>query len=189
MRDLYLIRHTPVGVPPGLCYGDTDVPLASTADDDIAAAIARLPSAARGAQQVFSSPSTRCLRLAQTLAPHVHTDARLKEFHFGAWERQSWDHIPRAQIAIWSANIVAVRAPGGENFAELAQRANACMETLLAGTRGDLVVTTHAGVVRALIATRVGLALERVVRFTIEHGSSTCLRMHAQHTELRYLNR
>lgn len=189
MRDLYLIRHTPVGVPPALCYGDTDVPLASTADDDIATAIARLPQVVRSAGQVYSSPSTRCLRLAQALAPQVDTDARLKEFHFGAWETQSWAHIPRAQIAIWSANIIAVRAPGGENFAELARRADACIDTLLARTRGDLVVVTHAGVIRALIATRIGVELERVVRFTIEHGSSTCLRMHAQHTELRYVNR
>lgn len=189
MRDLYLLRHTQVGVPGGFCYGELDVPLASSADTDIDAALARLPPQARSAAHVVSSPSSRCLRLANALSPSVTTDTRLKEFNFGTWEGQRWQHIPALQIAIWSANVTHVRPPGGENLRDVANRANECVQAALAQTDGTIVLVTHGGVIRALLSSLVEIPLNAVTRFNVDFGSSTCVRLHHQHAELRYLNR
>lgn len=189
MRDLYLVRHTAVDVPTGLCYGATDVPLAPSASGDIHAAIDRLPQDARRAEHVISSPSRRCLRLAQALSPSASTDARLKEFNFGTWEGRRWQHIPALQIAIWSANVAQVRAPDGDNLADVSRRANNCIQAFLEHVSGTVVVVTHGGVIRALIASLINIPLDKATRLNVDYGSSTCVRLHQQHAELRYLNR
>jgi len=189
MRDLYLLRHTAVDVPEGLCYGDSDVPLADTAEDDINSALARLPASARQAPHIISSPSGRCARLARALSASASTDARLKEFNFGAWEGQRWQHIPALQIALWSANVVNVRTPGGENLRDVANRASACVQAALAQTDDTIVLVTHGGVIRALIAELVKIPLDTITRFNIGFGRSTCVRLHPQHAELQYVNR
>ena len=189
MRDIYLLRHTQVDVPSGLCYGRSEVPLAASADTDIDTALERLPAQARAAEHVIASPSSRCLRLANTLSRSARTDMRLQEFNFGAWEGRRWHHSPALQIAIWSANVAHVRAPGGENLRDVAKRANECVQTWLAQTDGPVVLVTHGGVIRALVAALLKLPLAAVTRFNIDYGSCTCVRMHLQHAELRYLNR
>ena len=59
---VYLIRHTSVDVPQGVCYGQTDVPLNPTFEEEAAQTSARL----KGLQfdKVYMSPLTRCVRLA-----------------------------------------------------------------------------------------------------------------------------
>ena len=60
---VYLIRHTSVDVPQGVCYGQTDVPLNPTFEEEAAQTSARL----KGLQfdKVYMSPLTRCVRLAR----------------------------------------------------------------------------------------------------------------------------
>ena len=62
---VYLIRHTSVDVPQGVCYGQTDVPLNPTFEEEAAQTSARL----KGLQfdKVYMSPLTRCIRLALSL--------------------------------------------------------------------------------------------------------------------------
>ena len=59
---VYLIRHTSVDVPQGVCYGQTDVPLKPTFEEEAAQTSAQL----KGLQfdKVYMSPLTRCVRLA-----------------------------------------------------------------------------------------------------------------------------
>ena len=189
MQDIYLVRHTAVGVPAGLCYGHLDVPLAATANNDMAAAISRLPERARTTDAVVSSPSARCLQLARELNPAPTIDDRLREFSFGTWEGLRWNHIPALQIGIWSANIATVRPPGGDNMETVARRAKACLDAAAARSAGAIVLITHGGVIRALIATLTGIPFASAVRFSIDPGSSTCIRLHARYAELKYLNR
>ena len=53
---VYLIRHTSVDVPQGVCYGQTDVPLNPTFEEEAAQTSARL----KGLQfdKVYMSPLT-----------------------------------------------------------------------------------------------------------------------------------
>lgn len=82
---VYLIRHTSVDVPQGVCYGQTDVPLNPTFEEEAAQTSARL----KGLQfdKVYMSPLTRCVRLATFCGyPDGERDDRIKEINFGDWE-------------------------------------------------------------------------------------------------------
>lgn len=59
--DVVLIRHPAVGIEPGICYGRSDVPLATPAD--AGATAVRTHLSAIGAplpEQVWTSPLMRC---------------------------------------------------------------------------------------------------------------------------------
>ena len=65
--DIYLIRHTQTATDPGLCYGQSDVTLADSFEDETTDLHDKLPEFDEDCK-VFSSPLTRCLQLAQTFA-------------------------------------------------------------------------------------------------------------------------
>ena len=89
--QLFLIRHPPPAVAPGLCYGSTDLALAAPAGASAAPIRAALPQDIA----VFSSPLRRCRELAAQLHAAPRHDERLREMHFGAWEMQAWSSIGR----------------------------------------------------------------------------------------------
>ena len=121
---LWLLRHAPVLAAPGLCYGRTDLPADPAATRRAAETLAKqLP---RGTV-VKTSPLQRCELLAQSLKAlrpdlMLETDARLRAFDFGRWERRRWADIGRAEFDAWLADFAQGRPGGGENVTELMAR-------------------------------------------------------------------
>lgn len=152
---LTLIRHPQPQVAAGICYGSTDLPVAQMQIDQVIAALAdQLPARAR----LYSSPLRRCAELAQQLssAPPVFDD-RLAEMHFGAWEMQRWDDIPRAEIDAWAEAPAHYRPGGGESVLQMATRVAAFHDTLRANAPSDAIIICHAGTIRLLMARHAGL--------------------------------
>lgn len=148
---LWCIRHAPVPLPPGTCYGASDIP----ADDHPTREAARhwashLPAGSR----VRVSALTRARQLADALlalrpdlAPAT-VDPRLNEMDFGAWELMDWDTIGRDAVDVWLADFAHHRVGGGESTQEVIDRvADALAEERSLG--GHPVWITHAGVIRA----------------------------------------
>lgn len=140
---VFLIRHPPPIIDSGVCYGRLDV----DCQDPEPFARQLRPQLPAGLV-VYSSPLRRALRLAQELSPHtpVCIDPRLAEIDFGAWEGQRWDDIDRHGIDAWATNVSGFTPPGGESVADLQARACHFAATL----KGDAIVVTHAGIMRAL---------------------------------------
>jgi alpha-ribazole phosphatase len=115
--ELYLIRHTTPEVGKGICYGQSDVPLAESFAAEWEALRGGLPPGVTG---VYTSPLSRCRRLAERIAAHyavpLHDDDRLRELDFGRWEMQPWDAIPAPELAAWMNDYVHVACPGGESY-------------------------------------------------------------------------
>lgn len=154
---LFLIRHTSTACPAGLCYGRTEVPLADTFREEAAAVRAALPP---HPWRFFSSPASRCRRLAEYLGGPVQIDPRLQELDFGSWENRPWAELPREDTESWLGDFVHRRPPGGESFGDLAGRACGFLKDLSACPASPpIVVVTHAGVIRALLALAQGQAL------------------------------
>lgn len=153
---LYLIRHPQPAIAPNLCYGGTDVSVAEEHAESAARALAEaLPKQA----PIYSSPLSRCAGLAEKLAPLVGSsppvyDSRLAEMHFGNWEMQSWEDVPRMEIDAWAENIPHFRPGGGETVAEVARRVVAFERELKSLTSGSAIVICHAGTIRLLLACR-----------------------------------
>jgi len=89
--EVYIIRHTTVNVAQGTCYGQTDVPLADSFEQEAEDLIKKQP---HDFNIVFSSPLQRCVQLASKFQGEVVFDDRLKEMHFGEWESAQWNDIP-----------------------------------------------------------------------------------------------
>lgn len=171
MSALYLIRHPRAAVVPGVCYGRSDVPLASPVETLAAELREQLP----GQFTLLSSPATRCLTLACALGtPQV--EPRLQEIDFGIWEMQPYDSINRDLIDAWAADPMHFREHGGESVAQMAQRAVAALDEALRYESGDLVIVAHGGPLRAIAGHLRGLAAAEWMQLDFACGSLTTLR-------------
>lgn len=140
---IYLIRHTAVDVPPGTCYGQTDVPLKDTFETEAETVKKNLEKVQP--DEVFSSPLSRCTRLADYCGyGKPNLDDRLKELNFGDWENQIWDEI---DMAIWDNDWVNPPAPNGESFMDMYARIESFFDDLKDKPYDNVFVFAHGGVI------------------------------------------
>ena len=185
----YLLRHTAVGIADGTCYGRSNVSLRNEATADINDVVKRLGSL-QADTLVYSSPANRCTQLADALANDVSIDERLVEFNFGAWEGQLWSQIPKHEIDTWAADLGNARPPGGENLREVHTRVTALFTELYQRhADGCVVLVTHGGVIRTLVAHFLNMPLTNAVSLNVEFGGISLTRTNKFATQLMYLNR
>lgn len=141
--QLYLIRHTAVGVPQGTCYGQTNVPLKETFETE--AEIVKNNLNGRSFDAVFSSPLGRCRKLAKYCIGHNITYVdRLKELHMGDWEMKMWDDLDMSR---WENDWVTIPAPNGESFQQMYDRVASFFDELKEKDFENVAVFTHGGVI------------------------------------------
>ncbi len=164
---VFLIRHPEPVRAAGMCYGQTDLPVAPDAlDATVNALRGRLPERF---DAVWSSPLRRCTALAAALSESYECDERVVEIDFGAWESVRWDDIDRTAFDEWAADYVHRRPPGGECWDDVQRRAGAFLDELRP-REGTAAVVTHAGVIRALVALVLGVPLEPTWRLHVPFG-------------------
>jgi alpha-ribazole phosphatase len=148
---LFLIRHTSVAIDPGICYGQSDANVALTFEEELKA----VATAIRGKNIgiVFSSPLTRCRKLAESLFPSkkIVYDERLKELNFGDWEMQSWEDIYRLpEGKKWMDNYQKLPTLNGESYPEMVVRVKSFYEEVKLLHHKNVAIVNHAGVIRIL---------------------------------------
>ena len=91
--EVTFIRHTSVDIPPGVCYGQSDVPLRDSFEQEAAITSENLKTYRRQGRDfdhVYTSPLSRCVRLATYCGyPDAERDKRIMEINFGDWECRS----------------------------------------------------------------------------------------------------
>lgn len=198
--QVYLIRHTRPGVPEGTCYGRTDVPLDEPAFE---AGVAHLAAHLPQGMAFYSSPATRCARLADALVERTGgrsagTDPRLHEIDFGTWEGRAWRDLPRAETERWTADIVNVVPPGGENFLSVWQRVHAfhgeVVEAALDAGVECLAIVGHAGSLKVLVLRTLGLPPSHYGQADVAQARASLVEVRrgrdgALHERLMFLNR
>lgn len=141
---LYLVRHTAVDVPKGVCYGQTDVPLDASVFVSQAENV-RLQLAQIKADTIFCSPLSRCLNLADYLnLTNIEIDHRLMELNFGEWEMQAWNDI---DMSPWQTDWHRTPAPGGESFVQMYRRVASFLDEISTRNIRTAIVFTHGGVI------------------------------------------
>lgn len=162
---MIFLRHPVTDAGPDVCYGQSDVGLGEGAEAEMAAALAAIPRV----RAIRSSDLTRCRVLAERFAARDGLtpvwDARLREYHFGAWEGRRWSEIPRDQSDPWTEDLWAASPPGGENFAALHARVALALEDIAPGT----LVVCHAGVIRAARMILTGASFDTVFAEKVPH--------------------
>ena len=122
--EVILIRHTSVDVPKGVCYGQTDVPLRDSFEEE----------ASITAQQL------------QNDVLDAIRDARLKELNFGEWEMQEFDKICDPRLEEWYNDYFHVAATGGESFMMQLQRVSEFLNEVSGKEYKRIAVFAHGGV-------------------------------------------
>ena len=165
------IRHTTVDVPSGMCYGITDVPLASTFRNELEPIRKILNGQAFDA--VFYSPSSRCTCLATEIFPVglLRIDQRLTELNFGDWEMMPWNTIFKSpEGKVWFADYAQSLCPGGESFTDLIERGKSFLNDLRSSNFLNTAVFTHAGMIRALMCLLQQKTPEQAFYTPLEYG-------------------
>ena len=141
-----LIRHTSVNAPQGTCYGQTDVPVNDTFEEEAAATLERLQG--KEFDAVYCSPLSRCVRLATYCGhPEAIRDRRLLELNFGAWEMQKFDDIRDPHLQEWFDDHIHEPATDGESFMEQLQRVFHFLEELKQKPYEHVALFVHGGVI------------------------------------------
>jgi alpha-ribazole phosphatase len=177
MRVLYLIRHTTPRITSGICYGQLDIGVADSFDEEANDVLGWLPPI----ELIITSPLQRTHLLAEHLAQARHcelrSDARLMEKHFGAWEGKAWDSIARREIDAWAADIPGYAPPGGESAQQLMQRMQTFIHDFAQLPQQNIALVTHGGSIRAMLAQIGGVPLVNTLDWKIEFGGVIGLRV------------
>ena len=121
--EVYLIRHTSVDVPHGVCYGFTDVPLKASFPEEAAETKKQLEGLSFDC--VYSSPLSRATKLADFCGfPEAIRDERLKEFE----------------------DYLNTPTKNGESFMDLYRRVSAFLEELKEKNYQRVAIFAHGGV-------------------------------------------
>lgn len=144
--EIVLIRHTSVMVPPGVCYGQTDVPLQPTFEAEAAVTLQQLRRY-MPFDKVFTSPLSRCTRLAAYCGySGAARDKRLLELDFGTWEMVPFERNDDARLQAWYDDYLHVAATGGESFAMQYRRVSLFLDEVRRQPYRRVAVFTHGGV-------------------------------------------
>ncbi len=144
--DLYLIRHSSVAVPPGTCYGWTDVPVSPTFREEAELCKTRLSPLHFDA--VYTSPLSRARLLATYCGyPDALVDARLMEMNMGDWEMQRFDEIEDPMLQEYYDNYLDSPTRNGESFQDLYRRVATFLSELRSTTSpgASVALFCHGG--------------------------------------------
>ncbi|MCE2595625.1 alpha-ribazole phosphatase [Motilimonas cestriensis] len=188
--ECYLIRHTQPDVAVGTCYGRLDLPLSAHFTEHAKPLEALVNDISP--DKVYSSPAQRCLLLAQKLTDRPLIESRWLEFDFGDWEGRLWRDIAQVEIEQWNDNLVHHRLPNGESLKVFHQRVVQAWWALFNSKQDaneKIVIVTHAGVIRSIVASLLAMPLENSVQLGLDYGSVTKVICQGQYRRLEYLNR
>lgn len=168
--ELTIIRHTDVDVGAGICYGQQDVPLAPSFQDELE--IIQKQLADESYDAVYSSPLSRCTKLAEACGFDPKLDNNLMEMHFGDWELKKWDEIEQDPFSKeWMDDYLNLPVPGGESFGEVKERIQAFLDEIRQTEAQKILVFAHSGPIRLFYHLINQVSPEDLFKLTIDFGS------------------
>ena len=147
-------------------------------------------------QQIVTSPLQRCHAFATALGEKdgtpVAIESRFKEVGFGIWEGLSHDEIKINRADEYRAFLndpVNQRPQGAEVLSEFIHRVNAAYQETLTRFQGQhCLIVTHAGVIRAIVASTVHAKPVGLYRIKVSNGGITRIRHNGSQGILEFLN-
>lgn len=184
--EIFLVRHTAPAIDEGICYGQSDLELATHYKKEIEHTCSLLPT---DVDMVFSSPLIRCQELASRISNKPIFDSRLMELNFGDWELEPWDSINKNELDRWMNSYIEEAPPNGESFVDLFSRVDSCFDEILSNNYSKVVIVCHAGVIRSILSHILNLKLEDTFKVKVDYGSVTCINVNNDNFQLVYSNR
>lgn len=170
---IYLVRHTRVDMPAGICYGNSDVALAETFEEEARKVREQLRDIPFG--KTYSSPLRRCLLLAKELSGNAIIDERIREYDFGEWERRPWDDIYASDRGKeWFEDYINTACPQGESFRAMLDRVRRFIDSI-PETDKNILIVTHAGIIRAFLILLENYTIDEAFDRKIAYGETVTI--------------
>ncbi|WP_372867944.1 alpha-ribazole phosphatase family protein [Pseudomonas sp.] len=177
---LELLRHGETEQGGGL-RGSLDDALTETGWAQLRAAVQQ----AGPWDRLISSPLQRCARFAEELAEQhglpLSLEPALRELHFGAWEGRSAAELMVSDadaLGRFWANPYAFTPPGGERLVDFEARVLGAVQGLQLRHAGErLLLVTHGGVMRLLLAGARGLPPADLLQVEVAHAQRVRLQL------------
>ena len=171
---LDLLRHGETELGGGLRGSLDDALTAKGWEQMRAAVVAQGPW-----HRLVSSPLQRCARFAEELGAQlqvpVSLEPDLQELHFGAWEGQSAAALMETDaeaLGLFWADPYSFTPPEGEAVSVFSDRVLAAVARLQQAHAGERVLlVSHGGVMRLLLARARGLPREQLLNVEVGHGA------------------
>lgn len=170
-----LLRHGEV--LGGSCYrGITDDPLTNKGWQQMQAKL----DCNKHWDVIISSPLSRCHHFAKLLSSELQltlvTTPAFQEIDFGDWEGKTAEQIDAQLLSQFYADPVNFSPPNGEPFHYFQQRILVAWQALLEAQQGKhILLITHAGVIRIILAHSLGLDVQHSFRLKIDHACLSSL--------------
>ncbi|MCK5897664.1 MAG: alpha-ribazole phosphatase family protein [Methylococcales bacterium] len=128
---------------------------------------------------IISSPLQRCLNFAKKLNQQRNIpliiDAGFQEINFGDWERKTATEIEQQwpqYLMKFYQDPIQYPPPKGESIALFQQRILKSWQAILQHYQGqNIVIITHAGVIRALFSLLLNIPTKNSFSVAINHAS------------------
>lgn len=168
---MIFLRHPTPDIPPGICYGRTDMDIAPIGHEQINTALKKTPKLT----QIFASPAKRCRKLAMSFGNRdgltINFDPRLWEMDMGIWEGIPWADMDRNLSDHWLEDPVNRRTPQGESFADLQKRVADFLSEIPIDHHASTAIICHAGPIRATQMAWQGITFKQAFKQTPEYAS------------------
>lgn len=177
MRKIYIIRHCKqLHADDGKCISQTDFPLSNVGLEQ-ANALA-MWKVNHPNLKIYTSPLKRCTETASFISRRkpVAIAPKLTEISVGDWEGIGFSEIKTKwpnEYSMRGKHIGTVAPPNGESFEQAGNRLDAFLREILKETDRDILIVTHAGVLRGWLCKISEISADRVFDFLLPYGSIT----------------
>lgn len=144
--------------------------------------------------EILSSPLVRAFATAELISrPHgieVARDPRLTDVNVGRWEGKTYGEVRASpEFAVLAGGPQASPIPGGEALTAIRDRVVSSVEQALEDNQigSNIVVVSHATVVRVLLAHYLGMDLAKYHCLRVGMGSLSVLRFDSDRAPPRVL--
>lgn len=166
---IHLIRHTTPDIESGICYGQTDLDVTDTFEQEVETVLSKTLNSY---DAVYSSPLQRCAKLAEHIKGEQRfTDKRIMEYNFGDWELLPWSELKSEEAQYWMDNFVEQASPNGDSIISMQTRVMAFFDELLKHNYESVAVVTHSGVQRLLHAHILDTPLKYLFRLQLDFAA------------------
>lgn len=147
------------------------------------------------AEVLLSSQADRVVGSAKIISEFTKLQYQiipnLNEQHVGDWEGKTYLEIKKSDPELyksWSSDPVRNRAPNGESIADVIDRVKVSMDEILRVHAGKkIILLTHAGVIRSVIVSALGMPIDNFWRLSIPTGSISRVDFSNNFATLQYM--
>lgn len=178
-KYLHLLRHGEPEITK-VYLGRTDARLSQTGHEQVAQALEKN----YGWELIVSSPLQRCLNTAikysEAWQIPLITLTELQEYNFGLWDGKTFDEIyqqsPQRVESFW-AKPDTNPPPDAENLDNFKQRLEIAYTKLEMRAEQQILVITHAGVIRGILGHLLNLAICQWHKLHLDYARFTSVRL------------